>query len=167
MENRNGLAVEAMLTHATGKAEREASLAMLDRRKLNRRATLGADKAYDVTAFIQELRARCVTPHIAINGCISKHGVVRRTAIDRRITRHSGYRASQICRKRIEEIFGWIKAQAGCGKVKVRGRSKAEAVFTFAVAACNLVRLPKLLASTPRQVPRSNHSTAHRTKPGE
>lgn len=148
MENRNGLAVEAMLTQATGTAEREASLAMLDRRKLNRRTTLGADKAYDVTAFVEELRARRVTPHIAINGCISKRGVARRTAVDRRTTWHSGYRLSQICRKRIEEIFGWIKAQAGCAKVKVRGRAKAEAAFTFAVAAYNLVRIPKLLAST-------------------
>lgn len=146
MENRNGLAVEATLTQATGTAEREASLAMLDRRNANGRITLGADKAYDVTAFVEDLRTRRVTPHIAINGSVSKCGVVRRTAIDCRTTRHSGYRVSQICRKRIEEVFGWIKAQAGCGKVKVRGRAKAEAVFTFAVAAYNLVRIPKLLA---------------------
>lgn len=59
--------------------------------------------------------------------------------------RHPGYRVSQICRKRIEEVFGWIKAQAGFAKVKVRGRAKAEAVFTFAVAAYNLIRIPKLL----------------------
>ncbi len=89
-----------------------------------------------------------MTPHIAINGCISKHGVARRTAIDRRTTWHAGYRLSQVCRKRIEEVFGWIKAQAGCAKVKVRGRAKAEAVFTFAVAAYNLIRIPKLLAAS-------------------
>jgi transposase len=146
MENRNGLAVEAALTHATGTAEREATLTILDRRKPARRITLGADKAYDVSAFVEELRSREVTPHIAINGCVSKHGVVRKTAVDGRTTRHPGYRVSQICRKRIEEVFGWIKAQAGLAKFKVRGRAKAEAVFTFAVAAYNLIRIPKLLA---------------------
>jgi len=148
MENRNGLAVDAALTRATGTAEREAALAFLDRRATDRRITLGADKAYDVTAFVQDLRGRNVTPHIAIDGRVSKRGVVRRTAVDGRTTRHPGYRASRICRKRIEEVFGWIKAQAGLAKVKVRGRPKAEAVFTFAVLAYNLIRLPKLLAGT-------------------
>lgn len=146
MENRNGLAVGAALTRATGTAEREATLAILDRRKAGRRITLGADKAYDVTAFVEDLRERQVTPHIAIDGRVSKHGVVRKTAVDGRTTRHPGYRASQICRKQIEEVFGWIKAQAGLAKVKVRGCAKVEAVFTFAVAAYNLIRIPKLLA---------------------
>jgi transposase len=147
MENRNGLAVDAVLTHACGTAEREAALAFLDRRATDRRITLGADKAYDVTAFVQDLRSRNVTPHIAIDGRVSKRGVVRRTAVDGRTTRHPGYRASHICRKRIEEVFGWIKAQAGLAKVKVRGLPKAEAVFAFAVLAYNLIRIPKLLAS--------------------
>jgi transposase len=147
MENRNGLAIDATLTRATGTAEREAALAMLDRRKTDRRITLGADKAYDVVAFIEDLRSRKVTPHIAINGRVSKHGVVRRTAVDGRTTRHSGYDVSQVCRKRIEEVFGWIKAQAGRAKLKVRGCAKAKAVFTFAVAAYNLIRIPKLLAA--------------------
>jgi transposase len=146
MENRNGLAVATALTHATGTAEREAALAILDRRKPRHRITLGADKAYDVTAFVEDLRERKVTPHIAINGAVSKHGVVRKTAIDGRTTHHVGYSISQICRKRIEEVFGWIKAQAGLAKVKVRGCAKAEAVFTFAVLAYNLIRIPKLLA---------------------
>ena len=145
MENRNGLAVDARLTRATGTAEREATLAILDRRKTGHRITLGADKAYDVTAFVEDLRRRQVTPHIAIDGRVSKHGVVRRTAVDGRTTRHVGYRASQICRKRIEEVFGWIKAQAGLARVKVRGCARAEAAFTFAVAAYNLIRIPKLL----------------------
>ena len=147
MENRNGLAVDAALTHATGTAEREAALGMLDRRQADRRITLGADKAYDVTAFVEDLRGRQVTPHIAINGVVSKHGIVRRTAVDARTTRHPGYRVSQICRKRIEEVFGWIKAQAGFAKLKVRGCAKAEAVFTFAVVAYNLIRIPRLLAA--------------------
>ena len=145
MENRNGLAVGAALTRATGTAEREAALALLDRRQVARRITLGADKAYDVTAFVDELRTRRVTPHIAIDGRVSKLGVVRKTAVDGRATRHSGYRASQICRKRIEEVFGWIKTQAGLAKVKIRGRAKVEALFTFTVAAYNLIRIPKLL----------------------
>ena len=138
MENRNGLAVDAALTRATGTAEREAALSMLDRRPRGGRGTLGTDKAYDVTAFVQDLRERTVTPHIAVNGVVSKRGVVRRTAVDGRTTRHAGYAVSQRVRKRIEEVFGWIKAQAGLAKVKVRGCAKAEAVFTFAVAAYNL-----------------------------
>lgn len=145
MENRNGIAVDAELTHATGTAEREAALTMLDRRKRRRRITLGADKAYDVTGFVEELRRRGVTPHVAINGAVSKLGKVRKSALDGRTTRHPGYAVSQRIRKRIEEPFGWIKASAGLAKVKVRGRAKAQAVFTFAVAAYNLVRIPKLL----------------------
>lgn len=147
MENRNGLAVGAALTRATGTAEREATLVMLDRRKLRHRITLGADKAYDVTAFVEDLRNRQVTPHIAIDGRVSKHGVIRKTAVDGRTTRHPGYRISQICRKRIEEVFGWLKTQAGLAKVKLRGCAKVEAVFTFSVAAYNLIRIPKLLAT--------------------
>jgi transposase len=147
MENRNGLAIDATLTRATGTAEREAALTFLDRRPSDRRITLGADKAYDVTAFVEALRTRAVTPHIAVDGRISKHGVVRKTAVDRRTTRHRGYRASQVCRKRIEEVFGWIKTQAGLAKVKLRGCAKVDAVFTFAVAAYNLVRIPKLIAT--------------------
>ena len=148
MENRNGLVVDATLTHATGTAEREATLTMLDRRPRRHRITLGADKAYDVRAFVGDLRARRVTPHIAINGAVSKTGKPRKTAIDGRTTRHPGYAISLRCRKRVEEVFGWIKAQAGLAKVKVRSKPKVEAVFTFAAAAYNLVRLPKLLAQS-------------------
>lgn len=146
MENRNGLVVDATLTHATGTAEREATLLMLDRRANRRRVTLGADKAYDVEAFVGDLRARNVTPHLTINGAVSKLGKIRKSAIDGRVTRHAGYAISLRCRKRIEEVFGWIKTQAGLAKVKVRGRAKAEAVFAFAAVAYNLIRLPKLLA---------------------
>jgi transposase len=149
MENRNGLAVGAALTHATGTAEREAALVLLDCRPAGRRITLGADKAYDVTAFVEDLRTRRVTPHMAVDGRVSKLGVVRKTAVDGRTTRHPGYRASQICRKRIEEVFGWIKAQAGLAKCKLRGCAKVEAVFTFTVAAYNLIRIPKLLVASP------------------
>jgi hypothetical protein len=93
-------------------------------------------------------RDRTVTPHVAVNGVVSKRGVVRRTAVDGRTTRHAGYAVSQRVRKRIEEVFGW-KAQAGLAKVKVRGCGKAEAVFTFAVAACNLIRIRRRLQPDP------------------
>lgn len=148
MENRNGLAVDAGLSLATGTAEREAALDMLDRRgKTSRRITLGADKAYDVAGVVAELRGRKVTPHIAINGTVSKLGKARKTAIDKRTLRHTGYTISQRCRKRIEEVFAWLKKPGGLAKVKLRGRAKAEAVFTFAVAAYNLIRIPKLISA--------------------
>jgi hypothetical protein len=142
MENRNGLVVDSTLTHATGTAERDATLTMLDRRTSRRRQTLGTDKAYDVTEFVGELRARKVTPHIAINGTISKTGKRRKTAIDGRTTRHPGYEISLRCRKRIEEIFGWAKSSAGLTKFKVKGLDRTTAAY-------NLVRLPKLLAQQP------------------
>jgi transposase len=151
MENRHGLAVGGGVSHATGTAERQEALALIDRRqrkrrrRIARRITLGADKAYDVTAFVQDLRARSVTPHIAIDGHLSKTGKPRKTAIDGRTTRHAGYEISQRCRKRIEEIFGWIKASAGLAKVKLRGRARVDAAFTLALTAYNLIRMPKLL----------------------
>jgi transposase len=147
MENRNGLAVDGGITQASGTAEREAALAMLDRRRRRRRVTLGADKAYDVRQFVEDLRERSVTPHIAIDEHLSKTGKPRATAMDRRTTRHPGYAISQCCRKRIEEVFGWIKGSAGLAKVKLRGRAKVDAVFTLALAAYNLIRLPKLLGA--------------------
>lgn len=147
MENRHGLAVGGGATLATGTAERDAALALVDSHcgRSRRRITLGADKAYDVTQFVSDLRARRVTPHIAIDGHLSKTGKRRRTAVDRRITRHAGYQVSQRCRKRIEEVFGWIKSSAGLAKVKLRGRARVDAAFTLALAAYNLIRLPKLL----------------------
>lgn len=113
MDNRHGLAVEATLTLATGTAEREAAIAMLDRRGSKRRVTLGADKAYDVAGFVGDLRARKVTPHIAVNGAVSKLGNVRKTAIDARTLRHAGYTASQRCRKRIEKSSAGSRSPAG------------------------------------------------------
>jgi IS5 family transposase len=149
MENRNGLAVLGRVSHATGTAERETALAMIDRCRRAKRITLGADKAYDVAAFVQELRSRSVTAHIAIDGHMRKSGKPRRTAIDGRTLRHAGYAISQRCRKRIEEVFGWIKASAGLAKVKLRGRVRVDAAFTMALAAYNLIRLPRLLGAIP------------------
>lgn len=147
MENRHGLAVDGDITQATGTGERDAALAMLDRRSSRRRITLGADKAYDVRQFVKDLRERKVTPHIAVDGHLSKTGKPRVTAIDGRTRCHAGYAASQRCRKRIEEVFGWIKTSAGMAKVKLRGCARVGAAFTLNLAAYNLVRLPKLLAA--------------------
>jgi transposase len=146
MENRNGLAVAGDLTHATGTAEREAALALLDAHRPGaRRITLGADKAYDVADFVKALRDRRVTPHVAIDGHVRKSGKPRATAIDRRTTGHVGYRISQVIRKRIEEIFGWSKTTGGLVQLKLRGLARVKARFTLGLAAYNLIRLPKLL----------------------
>lgn len=149
MENRNGLVVDGQLTQANGTAEREAALSLIDRRRgrSSRRLTLGADKAYDVTDFVSDLRARSVTPHIARNDHVTKTGKRRKTAIDARTLRHAGYAISQCCRKRIEEVFGWAKTQAGLAKTRFRGARRVEASFTLALAAYNLIRLPKLMAA--------------------
>jgi hypothetical protein len=149
MENRNGLAICGDVTHATGTAERQAALEWTDERDSRRRITLGADKAFDVFDFVQALRKRKVTPHIAINGTISRNGIARKTAVDRRTTRHPGYSISQCIRKRIEEIFGWIKSTGGLGQLKVRGLEKAKTAFILALAAYDLIRLPKLLGAPP------------------
>jgi transposase len=142
MENRHGLLVDACLTLADGKSERVAALHMIEPRADRPRAiTLGADKAYDTQDFVNELRSMKVTPHVA------RHTNGRRSAIDGRTTRHPGYAVSQRCRKRIEEAFGWIKTVAGQDKTKFRGRDRVGWTFTFAAAAYNLVRLPKLLAA--------------------
>ena len=140
MENRSGLIVDAMLTPATGTAEREAAEAMLGRQAGRHRATLGADKAYDASSFVTRVRALNVTPHIARN-------TTRRSAIDARTTRQPGYATSQRVRKRIEEAFGWIKTVGGLSKTRHRGTARVGWLFTLTATACNLVRLPKLLAT--------------------
>jgi len=104
-----------------------------------RAITLGADRGYDAADFVEELRTLNVRPHVAQN--VSR----RRSAIDRRTTRHASYAASLRARKRIEEAFGWIKTVAGLRRTKLRGLEKVDWSFTFAAAAYNLIRLPKLL----------------------
>lgn len=141
MENRSGLIVDTMVTPATGTAEREAALAMMGRQPGGHRATLGADKAYDTKDFVADLRDLNVTPHVAQNTSN------RRSAIDGRTTRHPGYALSQRIRKRIEEGFGWMKTCGGLRKTRHRGQPRVDWVFTLTATACNLVRLPKLLAA--------------------
>ncbi|TCA13371.1 IS4/IS5 family transposase, partial [Rhizobium leguminosarum bv. viciae] len=146
MENRNGLVVDGAVTHATGTGEREAATKLSE--GLGEGVTLGADKAYDVEAFVEELKARKIEPHVAINGTVSKTGKVRKTAVPPDVAQSPGYAISLRCRKRIEEIFGWVKTTAGLAQLKVRGLDKVEAAFTFALAAYNIIRLPKLIGST-------------------
>ncbi len=141
IENRHGLVVQADATAATGKAERQAALEMIDRHDpgSQRRLTLGADKGYDTSDFVADLRQKCVTPHVAAK--------IKGSAIDGRTTRHEGYKVSQRKRKLVEEAFGWGKTIAGMAKVKVRGLARVRFKFTFAMAAYNLIRMTRLLAA--------------------
>lgn len=141
--------MQAYLGAASGTAERDAAIHMLDRHSpgSTRRLTLGADKGYDAASFAGELRRMAVTPHIARNDAVRKTGKRRRSAVDGRTTRHEGYAVSQRIRKRIEEAFGWAKTIAGCAKTKLRGTPRNSFKFTFTMAAYNLIRMPRLLAA--------------------
>lgn len=142
MENRSGLIVDTRLTRVSGHAERLAALDMIEPWGDRPHAiTLGADRGYDAADFVEELRTLNVRPHVAQNSNR------RRSAIDKRTTRHPGYAASIRIRKRIEEAFGWIKTVAGMRKTKLRGLDRVDWAFAFTAAAYNLVRLPKLLAA--------------------
>jgi transposase len=142
IENRNGLVVDTELLQAKGTAERDAALVMVEAIPGNHRVTLAADKGYDAREFVKELRHMKVTPHLAQNE--NRPGG---SAIDRRTARHAGYAVSQRKRKRIEEVFGWLKTVALLRKTRHRGVFKVGWVFTFAAAAYNLVRMRNLLAS--------------------
>jgi transposase len=138
-ENRNGLIANALVTLATGKAEREAAVVMA--REIpggTSRVTLGADKGYDTADFVENLRELNVTPHVAQNN------TGRRSAIDNRTTRHQGYAVSQRARKRVEEVFGWMKTVGLMKKTRFRGPDKLSCMFTLAAAAYNLVRMRSL-----------------------
>jgi transposase len=140
MENRNGLVVDACLTQANGRAEREAALALIEpRADRPKRITLGGDKNYDAEDFVNELRSMNVIPHVAAK--------VTGSAIDGRTTRHAGYALSQRIRKRIEEVFGWGKTVGPLAQTMLRGTGRVGAQFAFTVAGYNLARLPKLLAA--------------------
>ncbi len=145
IENRNGLVVEAMATTAHGKAERTAAVTMMRRRqkrRRHRRCTLGADKAYDTYAFVDETRGLTVTPHVTQN--TARRGG---SAIDGRTTRHASYAKSQHARPRVEPAFGWLKTIAWLRKIKLRGLPKVDWLVVFASAAFNLRRLTTLRAS--------------------
>ncbi len=139
MENRNGLAVNARVTQATGTAERAAAIEMLGEMPAKKRITVGGDKAYDTKEFVRQARALEVTPHVAQN---TKR---RSSAIDERTTRHPGYPISQRKRKRVEEIFGWMKTIGMLRKTRHRGTDRVGWMFTFGVAVYNLVRMRNLM----------------------
>jgi transposase len=140
MDNRAGLAVDGSLTPASGFAERDQGLLLVARRAAHRRLTLAADKSYDTRDFVAALRGLMVTPHVA------QHTTKRASAVDRRTTRHPGYQVSQRRRKRIEEIFGWLKTVGLLRKTRHRGVARVGWMFTFGLAVYNLVRLRTLAA---------------------
>lgn len=141
MENRNGLVVNAMVTHADGHAEREAAKAMIaDARQVNPQGeiTLGADKGYDAAEFIQALQDMKVTPHVAQNKSN------RSSAVPDEVANTDGYGISMQKRKLIEQGFGWAKFIGPIRQVMVRGIKKVDQVFMMAMAAYNLVRMRTL-----------------------
>jgi transposase len=135
MENRNGLIAEVEVLQATGTAERDAALIMMEAIPGDQPVTIGADKGYDTKDFVEEARNLKATPHVAQK----KH-----SAIDGRTTRHGGYGISQQKRKRVEEIFGWMKTVGGMRKLRHRGLQLVGWMFTFTAAAYNLVRIRNL-----------------------
>ena len=142
MENRNGLLVQTFLTEANGRAERDAAMLMAEAIPAGKRVTMGGDKNYDTQEFVGELRGMNITPHVAQNN------TNRRSAVDERTTRHAGYEVSQRKRKRVEQVFGWMKMVGMLRKVKLRGIDKVGWLFTFTGAAYNLCRLRNLMART-------------------
>ena len=145
--HRHGLVVDVEVTEASGNAEREAALRLLDRHPSRDRRTLAADKAYDTKQFVADCRERGVTPHVAMNISGTRH-----SAIDTRTTRHDGYRVSQRIRKRVEECFGWGKDGRPLRKMKVYGKRKVAFLTTLTVGIYTLLRVAKLLGP-PQLVP--------------
>jgi len=138
MENRSGLVMDACVVQAHGTAERDAATDLLQALP-GGAVTVGGDKAYDTRAWVETTRALGVTPHVA---------QAPRSAIDARTTRHPGYAVSQRLRKRVEEIFGWMKTIGGLRKLRHRGTARVEWHFLFVAAAYNLVRLRTLTRAT-------------------
>ena len=147
IENRNGLVVDTELLQCNGTVERDAAMLMLERVDGNKRITVAADKAYDTRDFVSEMRGMNVTPHVSQN--IKRSGG---SAIDGRTTRHAGYQVSQRKRKRIEEVFGWIKTVGMLRKTRHRGLETVRWVFTFTATAYNLVRMRNLMAPAVQSV---------------
>ena len=141
-ENRNGLVVDTRLTLASGTAERDAAVEMIEHKPAGKRVTVGGDRGYDTAGFVARVRGLEITPHVAQNN------TNRRSAIDGRTTRHEGYAVSQRKRKRVEEVFSWLKTVALQRKTKFRGPDRVGWMFTFAAAAYNLVRMRNLMAQT-------------------
>jgi transposase len=143
IENRNGLLVDFQMDVADGHAERRSALDMLDESVPgHRRVTVAGDKGYDTRDFINDCRERNVTPHVSQN--IHKR---RRSAIDGRTTRQPGYVISQRFRKRIEEVFGWMKTVGNFRKTRFIGFGANQIAAYMVGAAYNLLRVARLLAA--------------------
>ncbi|WP_141738819.1 IS5 family transposase, partial [Acidithiobacillus caldus] len=136
MDNRHGRIAAEQVTTADGTAEVEAAVQLVDDLGGNQRITLGADKGYDRHGFVQDLRDRNVTPHVARKR--------KGSAIDGRTTRHAGYAMSIHVRRRIESIFGWMKTVGGVRKTRFRGLDRVSLHFSLAATAYNLVRMARL-----------------------
>ncbi len=143
MENRNGLVTDVEVLPATGTAERVAALGMVANLPGDPPVTLGGDKNYDTQKFVATARQLNATPHVAQNN------QRRQSAIDERTTRHAAYKLSQQKRKRVEEIFGWMKTVGGMRKLRHRGLQLVEWMFTLAAAAYNLVRIRNRATAIP------------------
>jgi transposase len=141
-ENRHGLIVDALVTAATGTAERDAAVTMIGDLPDGDRVTIGGDKNYDTRDFVRRAREMGVTPHVAQYPETARRG----SAIDSRTTRHAGYEISQRKRKLVEQAFGWMKTVGLMRKLHHRGGPLVDWIFTFHAAAYNLVRLRTLLA---------------------
>lgn len=139
MENRSGLLVDLVVTDAT-LAEAKAAAPMLDRRRHARQSmtTLGADKGYHTRGFVELLRRREIAPHIA------RMERRRIPGLDARTTRHAGYAVSQRKRKRVEEIFGWMKTVGGLRKSRFIGLAKTQWAAHMVGAAYNLLRMARM-----------------------
>jgi transposase len=145
MENRTGLVVGAVVTHADGYGERTAALTMLDTVPGKHRKTVAADKGYDTRDFIAACRQRGVTPHVASH--TTRRGG---SAVDCRTTRHASYAASQVVRKRIEEHFGWGKTIGRIRQTMYRGLKRVDQQFKLTMTASNIVRMARILTSGPQ-----------------
>ena len=132
-DNTHGLVVDVEVTPFSGTAEREAAKAMLHRARRSRRATVGADRGYDTRDFIASCRAMGITPHVTQKR--------KGSAIDGRTTRHAGYKTSQRQRKRIEEVFGWLRTVAGLRKTRLIGQARLAGQMLLATATYNLIRM--------------------------
>lgn len=156
MENRNGLLIEFAVEPADGSAEHRSARAMLEAELPGgRRITLGADKGYDTRAFVAACRALKVTPHFARN-----QAPAGGSALDRRTARHAGYAVSQRVRKRVEEIFGWMKTVGGLRRTRYRGLDRTQLHAHLVAAAYNLLRIAKLSPA-----PVSGSTPQHRHAP--
>jgi transposase len=142
MENRNGLLVDLRVAEADGRAERDTALFMLaDHKAPMTTVTVGGDKGFDTHDFVVDCRAIGVVPHVAQNQ------ERRRSAIDRRTTRHPGYAISQRIRKRVEEIFGWCKTVGGLRRTRYRGQRRTQMAAYLVGAAYNLLRICRLVTA--------------------